>query len=261
MPETLLLSHSNQIATLSFNRPTAMNSFDHQMAEELEAITDQLRMDESVRAVLLNGIGPLFMAGGDIRFFLENLDAMPKGVIKIVRTLNAAILNLMHMPKPVLASVHGSVAGVGMSFMMACDLVIAANDTKFTMAYSGLGISPDGGSSFNLPRLVGTKKAMEWLLLPDIFDAATAQTHGLINWVVPAAELQDETMQLITRLAHGPTKSYAHIKQLVNGTWPHSIEEQLQLEAASFETCSTSNDFKTGVTSFIKKARPDFVGK
>ena len=261
MLQTLLFSVSDHVATISFNRPTAMNSFNKLMADELEALTDQVRLDPSIRALVLNGAGPLFMAGGDIRFFSERLESMPTGIMKIVRTLNASILNLMQMPKPVLASVHGSVAGVGMSLMMACDLTIAAEDTKFTMAYSGIGISPDGGASFNLPRLVGTKKAMEWMLFPDVFDANTAQIHGLVNWVVPSAQLATDTQRRILKLANGPTKSFSHTKRLLNGTWQHSLESQLELEGEAFEACSMTSDFKTGVTEFLNKNKPEFIGK
>lgn len=261
MTETLLFSVKDRIATISFNRPNAMNSFDRQMADELEALTEQVRLDSSIHAVLLNGAGQLFMAGGDIRFFHDTLEQMPKGVMKIVRTLNASIINLMRMPKPVVASVHGSVAGVGVSLMMACDLVIAAEQTKFTMAYSGIGISPDGGASFNLPRLVGSKKAMEWLMLSDVFDAQTALTQGLVNWVVPGDKLAEETQKLLTRLAKGPTQSYAQVKRLVNTTWQNSLETHLEQEGVSFESCSATADFKAGVTGFLHKSKPEFVGK
>jgi len=261
MPETLLFSIANNITTITFNRPNAMNCFDQTMANELEILTEQVRADDSVRAVLLNGAGKLFMAGGDIQFFNKNLDFMPAGIIKIARTLHASITNLMEMPKPVLASVHGSVAGVGMSFVMACDLAIAAEDTKFTMAYSGIGACVDGGASFNLPRLVGTKKAMEWILLSDIFNAQTALTHGLINWTVPASHLAEETQRILQRLAHGPTQAYARAKRLVNQSWHNSLETHLELEARAFEACSITTDFKSGVTSFLKKTKPEFIGK
>ncbi|MHB1220463.1 MAG: enoyl-CoA hydratase/isomerase family protein [Gammaproteobacteria bacterium] len=261
MSETVLLSITGPIARISFNRPTAMNAFDKQMADELEAITNQIKNDTHIRAVLLNGNGPLFMAGGDIRFFHEAIDRMPEGVIKIVRTLNASIMNLMQMAKPVLASVHGSVAGVGLGLMMACDLVIAADNTKFTTAYSGLGVSPDGGISFNLPRIVGTKKAMEWLLLPDLIDAQTAATQGLINWVTPADTLIDKTTHLLERLAQGPTGSYANIKRLVNTSWDNSLAQQLEHEGKAFEESSMSDDFKLGVSAFLQKAKPAFTGK
>jgi len=261
MPETLFFEIKDQIATIAFNRPEMMNCFDSQMADELEDLTEQVARDGNIRAVILTGRGPLFMAGGDIRFFYESLDVMPSGVMKIVRRLNASIINLMQMPKPVLASVHGSVAGVGMSFMMACDLVIAAEHTKFTMAYSGIGISPDGGASFNLPRLVGPKKAMEWLLLPDVFDTATAMKEGLVNWVVSADKLAHETLRIAKRLAAGPTCSYAHTKRLVNQTWQNTLETQLEKEGRAFETCSATEDFKKGVKGFLKKNQPEFVGR
>lgn len=261
MPTTLNFSINNHIATITFNRPAAMNCFDQTMGNELELITEEVRLNPSIKAVLLNGEGALFMAGGDIRFFHDILDKMPAGVMKIVRTLNASIINLMRMPKPVLASVHGSVAGVGISFMLACDLVIAAEDTKFTLAYSGIGISPDGGASYNLPRIVGPKKAMEWLLLSDKFDAQTALTHGLINWTVPSQKLNEETQKILTRLVNGPTQSLARIKKLVNENWQNSLESHLEKEGHAFEDCSKTTDFKIGVTSFLKKQRAEFVGE
>lgn len=260
MYETLLFSKDEAVATISFNRINHMNSFNKTMGDELESLTEIVKADNSIKVVLLKGAGPLFMAGGDIQFFYNSLDTMPVGVMKIVRTLNASIQNLMTMPKPVVASVHGSVAGVGMSFMMACDLAIATENTKFTMAYSGIGISPDGGASFNLPRTVGMKKAMEWMLLPEVFDAYTAHNHGLINWVVGNDQLADETKKLLQKLTKGPTQSFAQCKKLMNESWQNSLATQLECEGRAFEYCSTTQDFKTGVTSFLQKKKPEFIG-
>jgi 2-(1,2-epoxy-1,2-dihydrophenyl)acetyl-CoA isomerase len=240
MSDTMLFSITDHIATISFNRPAAMNSFDKQMGDELLVI---------------------FMAGGDIRFFHENMDVMPEGVMHIVRALNASILNLTQMAKPVIASVHGSVAGVGMSLMMACDLAIAAENTKFTMAYSGIGISPDGGAAYHLPRLVGTKKAMEWILMSDVFDASAALAHGLINWVVAPDQFAAETQRLATRMANGPTQSLASAKQLVNESWQLNLESHLEREGRAFERCTTTTDFREGVSGFLKKSKPQFVGE
>lgn len=255
---TLLYSLVDGIATITFNRPEAMNSFNKEMAEELEVLTNHVKSDAAIRALLLNGTGDLFMAGGDLRFFHEQLSSMPKGVMKIIRTLNASILNLMEMPKPVVASVHGSVAGVGMSFMLACDLVIAADNTKFTTAYSNIGITPDGGLTYHLSRLVGAKKAMEWLLLSGVFDATTAQSYGLINWVVAPEILREETRRVMQRLAVGPMQSYAHTKRLINSTWDHDLASQLELEALAFETCCATKDFGIGVKAFLQKKKPVF---
>lgn len=253
MFETLLFSIKDSIATITFNRPEAMNSFNYQMAYELKIVTEQVRHNDEIRVVLLKGAGSLFMAGGDIRFFFERLETMPDGVIEIVQALNTSITHLMEMPKPVVASVHGSVAGVGMSFIMAADLVISAENTKFTMAYSGIGASMDGGASFNLPRLVGVKKAMEWSLLSNMFDAKTAKEHGLINWVVPPNELMMETESILHRLVKGPAQSYACIKRLINETWQHSFKTQLEHEAQAFAVCSITEDFKNRVTRFLQK--------
>lgn len=260
MSKTLLLSQNENIATISFNRPAAMNSFDNVMANELEAMTEQVALDKSIRAVVIKGAGSLFMAGGDIHFFKDQLDVMPAGIVKIVRTLNASILNLMTMPKPVVASAHGAVAGVGMSFLLACDLAIVADNTRFTMAYSGLGISPDGGASYLLPRIVGMKKAFEWMLFPDVINAETALQHGLVNWVVPENQLADETQKLMLRLAKGPTKSYAETKKLLVNSWDNSLPTQLEAEGVAFATCGASEDFKRGVTSFLAKKKPEFLG-
>jgi len=261
MFETLLFDIKNNIATITFNRPELMNCFNKQMSIDLQHATDQVRADPSIRALLINGAGKLFMAGGDIQFFSEKLDTMPAGVMEIVRALNASIINLMQMPKPVVASVHGSVAGVGISIMSACDLVIAADHTKFTMAYSGIGISPDGGASYLLPKLVGTKKAMEWILLSDLFDAQTAHSFGLINFVVPSDQLANETQHLMIRLANGPTQSYSHAKRLVNYSWQNTLETHLEQEGRAFEACSVTQDFKIGVTGFVRKNKPEFIGK
>ena len=261
MTKTVLLAIAGPIATITFNRPEAMNGFNKQMADEFAQITAQVREDRTVRAVLLQGAGQLFMAGGDIHFFHQQLDTMPAGVMEIVRTLNAAILDLMHMPKPVLACVQGSVAGVGMSFMMAADLVMAADTTKFTLAYGGLGISPDGGASYNLPRLAGTKKALELIMLSELFDADTARQYGLVNWVVPAAVLTEQAAKLITKLANGPTQAYGQAKRLVNQSWDNSLAAQLEAEGHAFAFCSATEDFKTGVRSFLRKEKPVFTGE
>lgn len=261
MAKTLVFSISDHVATISFNRPNAMNCFDDVMADELAALTLQVRDDHTIRALLLKGAGALFMAGGDIRLFHARLDKMPAGVKQIVETLNVSINNLMSMPKPVLASVHGSVAGVGVSFMLACDLVIAAEDTKFTMAYSGIGLSPDGGAAFNLPRLVGSKKALEWIFFSEVFTADTALKYGLVNWVVQPNLLDEETKKILLRLAKGPTASYARAKKLVNESWQHTLENHLANEAEAFAACTTTVDFKQGVNAFLEKRKPEFCGQ
>jgi 2-(1,2-epoxy-1,2-dihydrophenyl)acetyl-CoA isomerase len=201
------------------------------------------------------------MAGGDLRFFQQHIEELPGGIFPLVRLLNASILNLQRMQKPVVACVHGSVAGVGMSFMMAADLVIAGANTKFTMAYNKIGISPDGGASYFLPHIVGSKKAAELILLSEIFDATTAQQLGLVNWVVDDAQLAEDTGKLLKKLAQGPTRTFANSKQLIQQASFHSLEQHLEAEAASFAQLSTTHDFRAGLSGFLKKEKPTFRGE
>lgn len=260
MSSTVLCNIENNVATITLNRPDAMNSFNRDMATDLKKVTEQVAADTSVRAVLLNGAGHQFMAGGDLNFFHQQMDQMPKGVHELVNLLNDSIRNLMQMPKPVLAVVHGSVAGAGVSIMLAADLVLAEENTVFTTAYSAIGISMDGGASYHLPRTVGTKRAMELSLLSERFDATTARQYGLINWTAALDELPQRTASIINKLANGPSVAYAEIKRLINQSNERSLEQQFEAEAVAFAHCSQSHDFGEGVAAFLEKRRPKFTG-
>lgn len=260
MLQTILHEERDSIATITFNRPAAMNALNRLMAEELAAVTEQILNNDSIRAVLIKGAGKLFMAGGDLHFFYETLEAMPQDVLTIVRTVNASLINLTQMAKPVVACVHGSVAGIGLSYMLAADLVIAAEDTKFTTAYSKIALTPDGGLSYTLPHLIGMKKAMELLLLSEVFSASEALNLGLVNRLASTTKVFAEAEKLVRALAQGPTKSYARIKQLVHNSTHSSLVEQLEAEVHAFAAAAMTEDFKRGVTAFVKKIRPEFSG-
>lgn len=265
MNDTMLYSAADGVVTLTFNRPKVMNAIDTTMREGFEAAIDRIESDPGARVVVLKGAGGGFMAGGDIKFFTEITPLPPaersrrfEGFIHDVHPL---ILRLRRLRTPLIASVHGPVAGIGMSFLMACDLAIAAEDAFFTLAYCHIGTSPDGGSSFFLPRTVGMKRAMEVALLGERIDARTAHAWGLVNWVVPAAELGDRTAALTHRLANGPAKAYAGTKRLLERSLGSSIESQLQAEAESFAACAGTEDFVEGVAAFIGKRPPKFQGR
>jgi len=176
------------------------------------------------------------------------------------REMHFAFLALRRMGKPVLASVHGAVAGAGFSLMCAADLAIAAADTRFTLAYANIGANPDGGSTHFLPRLIGYRKAMELALLPERFDAETARSLGLVNWVVAGDKLAEETAKIAQRLAAGPTKAYAEAKRLMNQSLATSIETQMEEELFAFSRCARTADLKEGVTAFMEKRMPVFKG-
>jgi 2-(1,2-epoxy-1,2-dihydrophenyl)acetyl-CoA isomerase len=259
--ETLLYAVSAGVATITLNRPEVMNALDSAMIVRLREVCEKARDDESVRAILLQGNGPAFLAGGDVALFHANLPRLPQMIERLARELHYAILALRRAAKPVVASVHGACAGAGVSLLAAADFALAAAETKFTLAYSRIGASPDGGSTYFLPRLVGYRKALELTLLSDAFDAATALALGLVNRVVPAAELRAETDKLAQRLAAGPTYAYAQAKTLINDSFERPLEAQLEAESQAFARCARTADLAEGVTAFVEKRAPRFVGK
>lgn len=204
------------------------------------------------------------MAGGDVKGMGESIKQSPEEIRKQfmlrIHDLHPIMFAMRRMPKPIIASCHGASAGAGVSMALACDLVIAADDAFFTLAYCRIGTSPDGSSSFHLPRAVGIKRAMEIALLSDRFDATTAAAMGMINFVVPAADLDTETDKLATRLATGPTHVYGNTKALFYRSLESDFESQLQAEAEYFADCASRDDFREGVTAFIEKRKPLFSG-
>jgi 2-(1,2-epoxy-1,2-dihydrophenyl)acetyl-CoA isomerase len=260
MSEAVKLSVANGIATIALNRPHVMNAMDGEMMQQLRPIAEAVEKDSSVRAVVLRGEGAAFMAGGDVAVFHQHLAELPELIVTWGREMHAAFLALRRMGKPVLASVHGAVAGAGFSLMCAADLAIAAVDTRFTLAYANIGASPDGGSTYFLPRLAGYKKTMEMIMLPDRFDAETARLHGLVNWVVPTEKLAAETMRIAQRLAAGPTRAYAEAKRLVNQSLD-PLDAQMEQELQAFSRCARGPDLKEGVTAFVEKRKPVFTGR
>jgi 2-(1,2-epoxy-1,2-dihydrophenyl)acetyl-CoA isomerase len=261
MSDSVLYSVSEGVAMITLNRPEVMNALNAVMMSSLRAVCEEAAADAGARAVVLRGAGPAFLAGGDVAMFHANLPRMPALVREGGGELSRTIMALRGAPKPVIASVHGAVAGAGVSLMAAADLAIAAEGTQFTLAYSRIGTSPDGGATYFLPRLLGYRKALEIMLLADAFDAGAALAMGLVNRVTKPEALLAETELLARRLAQGPTAAYAETKRLAQTGYDRSLAEQLEAEIEAFAQCAGSADFAEGVTAFVQKRRPRFRGE
>lgn len=264
--DTVRAEIADSVCTITVDRPDALNAITSEVATALLAITETLVDEPAVRTVVLTGAGDHFIAGGDVKGFKQRLDAEPdKEVIRdefaaLLEIVHGVVLNLRRMPQPVIASVRGACAGAGLSLTLACDLTLAAEDAVFTLAYSHLGTTPDGGSTWLLPRLVGLKRASEIALLGDRFGAAEAERWGLINRVVAADRLDAETRDLARRLAAGPPNAYAGTKRLLDDGLTRDLADQLRNEAQSFADAATTEDFHEGVTAFTEKRAPRFKG-
>ncbi len=256
----VLLDISDGIARIRFNRPAVLNALDEASILAFAAAVEQVAGSGTARVVVLSGEGRAFLAGGDVgRFHAAGPDA-PNVVAAIIDPFHAAMEKLAALDAPVIAAVHGAVAGAGLSVALAADLCIAADDARFTLAYARIGTSPDGSATFSLPQVVGLRKALELALLSDVIDAQEALSLGLVNKVVPAAELAAEADALARRLAAGPTLALGKIKRLMRGSFSRTLSEQLGAEREAFIASARTADFAEGVAAFVEKRPARFEG-
>jgi 2-(1,2-epoxy-1,2-dihydrophenyl)acetyl-CoA isomerase len=260
---SVLLDVSDGIATITLNRPEAMNSLDIATKELLRDTVEAVAGDETVRCVVLTGTGRGFCVGQDLK---EHIGLLRSGSSEeLFRTVpehyNPIVTALATMPKPVLAAVNGVAAGAGASLAMAADLRLLADDGGFNLAFAGVALSCDTGSSWTLQRLVGRAKALELLYLPSTLDAAECERLGLVNRVVPAAELADATRELALRLAAGPTVAFASIRESVSFAATHSFTESLEVEHTMMDRTGATEDHAAAVAAFVAKEKPVFQGR
>lgn len=260
----VLIDVTDAIGTLTLNRPAALNALTPQMAKELIDASARFERDPGVRCVVLRGAGDHFMAGGDVKGFYKALtENRARHAAEAEQTVVVAhqfIYQLRRMEKPVLASIQGATAGIGVGFALACDLAIAADDAVFTFAYRQVGLPADGGSTYFLPRIVGERKALELLFFGDRFTAQQAREMGILNWLVSRAQLETETEKLARRLADGPTVALGLVKRLLRSSLQNSWDEQSHREAESFAAAAATDDHLEGVTAFVEKRKPVFKG-
>ncbi len=246
------------VAHIRFYRPQALNAIDREMAAAFAQACEQVHGDSGVRAVLLSGEGRAFMAGGDI----GAMRADPaRAAEELIAGMHGGIRLLAGMAAPVVCAVQGAVAGGGLGLMLACDLALAAEGTRFSVAYPAIGASCDCSTSWSLVQVLGLRKAMELALLGDKVDAAQALQLGLVNRVVAAEQLDAEALALVQRLAQGPTQAFGSMKKLLRGAARRSLDEQLDAEAAGFIACCGTEDFREGTDAFAEKRAAQFRGR
>jgi len=261
--ETVLYSCVDNVATIQMNRPDALNALSLQLGKDLAAAVKQ-SISDNARAVILTGSGRAFCSGGDLREMRamgESEGSIEAFLDAPLKALHEVIVLIREAPVPFIAAVNGVCAGAGTNFALACDLVLAADDASFNEAFVRIGLSPDCGGTFFLPRAVGEKLASEILMTGMTVSAQRAAEIGMINRVVPSADLMSEARTLASKLAVGPTAAIARVKRMVNATFSNSLAAQLQLEADCQVESGASPDFKEGVAAFFEKRPPNFSGK
>lgn len=256
--DSVLFEVRENVAHVTLNRPQAGNALDLEMAKELMAVASRCESDHKVRAVLLRGAGNSFCVGGDIKVFAAQ-QHLPQYLREITSYLHLAVSRFARLDAPVIAAVHGSAAGGGFSLAISCDLVIAAESAKFLMAYSKIGMAPDGGSTYFLPRLVGIKRAMELTLTNRILSAREACDWGLVTEVVPLESLAARAEELARWLAQGPTGAFGSAKRLLHGGWNQTLETQMELESRAIAEAGGSAEGQEGIRAFMEKRKPRFL--
>jgi 2-(1,2-epoxy-1,2-dihydrophenyl)acetyl-CoA isomerase len=257
----LTLERAAGVATLTLNRPDAYNALNLPLGRELFDATLQLDEDPEVRCVVVTGSGRAFCAGGDVKDFVDNLGRIGVHIKELTTYLHGAISRLARSDKPVIMAVNGIAAGGGFSLALSGDLVVATESAKFTMAYSKIAASPDGSSSYFLPRLIGLRRAMELYFTNRVLTAHEAVEWGMITRAVPDAEFKGAVTTLARELAQGPSRSFGIAKRLLHQSTWESLETQMELEAQGIAACGHTEDFKAGVTAFAQKSTPTFRGR
>jgi 2-(1,2-epoxy-1,2-dihydrophenyl)acetyl-CoA isomerase len=255
----ILTEHRSGVMQITLNRPEVYNSFNRTMALQMQASLNEAAANESVRAVVITGSGKAFCAGQDLA---EAIDPEGPGLERILAEhYNPIIQQIVALPKPVVALVNGVAAGAGANIALACDVVIAHEQASFIQAFSKIGLIPDSGGTYFLPRLIGAQKALALMMTGDKVSAKEAETLNMIYKAVEAETYETFTADFVSKLALMPTRALALTKKAVQESWNNTLSEQLNLELALQVEAGNTEDFKEGVQAFLDKRKPNFTGK
>jgi 2-(1,2-epoxy-1,2-dihydrophenyl)acetyl-CoA isomerase len=258
--QTLLVDRTGAVATITLNRPDARNAIDLAMRQELVAALDEIEADEAARVLVVTGAGGHFCAGGDVKSMRARRSTAAEGRAR-VELLNRMVLRLVNFPRPTIAMVDGYAVGAGTNLALCCDLVVASDRARFGELFNKIGLVPDGGGTWLLSRLVGLARAKELIFTGEVFDAAEAARIGLVNRVVPVAELARATRALAETIAVGPPAVLRLAKHMVNRAATSDLASALDLEAYSQGLAVASDDHQEGLAAFFDKRTPEFTGR
>jgi 2-(1,2-epoxy-1,2-dihydrophenyl)acetyl-CoA isomerase len=259
--EHIIYEVKDGVATVTLNRPDAYNALNLALARDLFHATLEADEDRAVRCILITGAGKAFCAGGDVKDFADNPSRIGILIKELTTYLHGAVSRLARAQKPVVMAINGVAAGGGLSFALSGDLVVATESAKFTMAYSRIAASPDGSSSYFLPRLIGIRRALELHYTNRVLGAREAMEWGLVNRVHPDGEFASAVTALARELAQGPTLAFGRAKLLFHQSTQESLETQMELEAQAIAACGHTEDFRNGVMAFAKKQAVTFKGQ
>jgi 2-(1,2-epoxy-1,2-dihydrophenyl)acetyl-CoA isomerase len=258
----LNLEVRNNVAHLTLNRPEAANALNLEMAQALEEASLKCEEDPNIRAVLMTGAGKLFCGGGDLKSFAAYpAEDLPAHLKKVTMYLHTAIQRFARMKAPLVIAVNGNAGGAGLSLALIGDITLAGESTRFTVAYTRIGLTPDGSSSYYLPRMVGLKRAMELMLTNRTLTAREAEAIGMITRVVPDADLLSQAQNLANELAQGPTQAFGGVKRLLYTSWNNPLHEQMEIETAIIADLSRTADAREGMAAFLGKRAAKYSGK
>ncbi len=260
MDRIVLTEVKDGVGHITLNRPEASNAINLPLAHALREATDRLAKDASVRAVLIKGMGKHFCVGGDVKWFAELGNKLSEGLDAILAVLNPFLLQLLNLQVPVVTAVHGMAAGAGVGLALSGDIILASESFKLLSSYSGIGLSPDLGSTYSLVRRVGPSKAKEFFFRSRPLNADQCLKWGIVNSVYDDRALVEEAEQLAAELAQGPTQALGLTKRLVDRAWTRNIEDQLALEREFMARCGRSHDGMEGVCAFLEKRKPHYNG-
>ena len=261
MYETLNYDVEDGIATICLDRADSANAMNPLMAKELNQVSLDVSQDESVRSVVLTSTGRMFCAGGDLTEFANAKEGAGRLMMEMAADLHLGLSRLSRNRAPVIAAVNGTAAGAGFSLVMACDLVIASEGSVFTMAYTNAGLSPDGSSTYFMPRRIGDRRTRELMLTNRVLSAEEALDWGIVNKVVTKDELSSETMKLAGKISRGPSLAYEKVKSLLDSSFNQSLETQMELETRAISEMVMTEDGREGINAFLEKRSPTFKGK